>query len=139
MSNRLPRRSRKKSAGVDPTRIGQLLRLALSSDQDGEAIAAIAALKRSLAAAGLDLHDLAGAAERGLQPQQQQPPQQQRQTTWGPPPPDPGNWQSLAWFAHYHADHLTRTEREFVADMLLGQGDGFDCGRICDWAVQELR
>jgi hypothetical protein len=47
-------------------RIGQLIRM-LSSDQPGEAAAAAQALNRTLASAGLDIHALADAAERGLQ------------------------------------------------------------------------
>lgn len=36
----------------------------LGSDRDGEVVAAAAALRRTLAGAGLDLHDLAAAVER---------------------------------------------------------------------------
>jgi hypothetical protein len=46
-------------------RIGQLIRL-LASDQEGEAAAAALALNRALGSAGLDIHDLATAAETGL-------------------------------------------------------------------------
>jgi hypothetical protein len=46
-------------------RIGQLIRM-LSSDQDGERAAAGQALNRTLASAGLDIHDLAKLAETGL-------------------------------------------------------------------------
>jgi hypothetical protein len=46
-------------------RIGQLIRL-LSSDQPGEAAAAAQALNRTLASAGLDIHELAKVAETGL-------------------------------------------------------------------------
>ena len=48
------------------TRLGQLIRL-LSSDQPGEAGAAAQALNRTLATAGLDIHDLAKVVEVGLQ------------------------------------------------------------------------
>lgn len=37
------------------------------------------------------------------------------------------------------AGGLRKDQAEFVADMLLGQGDGFDCGRICSWAIADLR
>jgi hypothetical protein len=57
-------------AQANPTgtgrRIGQLLRLALSSNQPGETAAAIEALNRTLTAAGLDFHELAKVAETGL-------------------------------------------------------------------------
>lgn len=46
----------------DRRRIGQLIRL-LSSDQLGEAGAAAQALNRALRSAGLDIHELAAAAE----------------------------------------------------------------------------
>jgi hypothetical protein len=56
-------------APANPTkrRIGQLLRVALSSNQPGETAAAIEALNRTLTAAGLDFHELAKVAETGLQ------------------------------------------------------------------------
>ncbi|MCP3397825.1 MULTISPECIES: hypothetical protein [unclassified Bradyrhizobium] len=136
--NRQPRRSRKKASEVDPTRIGQLLRLALSSNQTGEAVAAIAALKRTLGAAGLDLHDLAGAAERGLQPQYQQ--QQPRQRgSWGPPEPSLDDWNSMAWWCFHHRYRVPVHQRELVEDLLLGRGEGFANGQICRWAISELR
>jgi hypothetical protein len=47
-------------------RIGQLLRLTLSSDQPGEAAAAAEALNRALTSAGTDLHELAKVVETGL-------------------------------------------------------------------------
>jgi hypothetical protein len=53
---------------ANPTskRIGQLIRM-LSSDQPGEAGAAVQALNRTLASAGTDIHQLAEIVERGLQ------------------------------------------------------------------------
>jgi hypothetical protein len=47
-------------------RIGQIIRM-LSSDKPGEAGAAVQALNRTLASAGLDIHTLANAVEKGLQ------------------------------------------------------------------------
>jgi hypothetical protein len=54
-------------ATANPTgrRIGQLIRM-LSSDQPAEAGAAALALNRTLASAGLDIHELARLAETGL-------------------------------------------------------------------------
>jgi hypothetical protein len=49
----------------DRRRVGQLTRL-LSSDQPGEAAAAAQPLTRTLASAGLDIHELAEVAEAGL-------------------------------------------------------------------------
>jgi hypothetical protein len=47
-------------------RLGQLIRLMLSSDQPGEVTAAKEALNRALASQGLDFHELAKLAETGL-------------------------------------------------------------------------
>jgi hypothetical protein len=87
---------------ANPTnkRIGQLIRM-LSSDHPGEAGAAAAALNRTLASAGLDIHALATVVETQLQlplpaakprapAQRWQPPprQRQRQPTNTPRRPD---------------------------------------------------
>jgi hypothetical protein len=45
-------------------RLGKLVRL-MASDVDGEAMAALTALRRTLAAAGADLNDLADVIEKG--------------------------------------------------------------------------
>ena len=47
----------------DTARLAQPVRL-LGTDRDGEVLAAVAAMRRMLAAAGLDFHDLAAAAEQ---------------------------------------------------------------------------
>jgi hypothetical protein len=132
MTRRLPRRSRKKSAQIDSTKIGKLVRL-LGSDRPGEVVAAAAALKRALAASGRDLHDLAATVESGLR---QEPPTPR---AWGPAAPAADNWQSMAWFCHHHRHRLPEHHRQFVEDLLLGQGDAFDCGQVCIWAITELR
>ena len=127
----------KRAPKIDHTKIGKLLRL-LASDRPGEVVAAAGALKRTLEAGGLDLHDLAAAAERGLC----QPPverQQRHLTSWAPPLPSSDDWQGMCWYLHFNRDQLRKEQREFVADMLLGQGDAFDCGRVCIWAITELR
>jgi hypothetical protein len=69
-------------------RVGQLLRLACSSEHPGEASAAIQALNRALAAAGLDFHQLADVVESGLrlpvpveQPRWTEPPRRQPPAT----------------------------------------------------------
>jgi hypothetical protein len=133
MTSRLLRRSRKKSTPIDPTKVGKLVRM-LSSDRPGEVVAAAAALKRTLEAGGLDIHDLASAVESGLKPA---PPPQRR--SLAPPSPNLDDWQSVSWWLHWHRHQLRKEQREFVADMLLGQGDAFDCGQVCTWAIAELR
>ncbi|MDI3561300.1 hypothetical protein [Bradyrhizobium sp. Arg816] len=137
-TQKLPRRSRATTAKVDAGKLGKLLRLALSSDQPGEITAAVGALRRAMCAAGLDLHQLADAAERGLQPQQQ-PLQQGQRGSWGPPAPSLNDWNSMAWWCFHRRYHLAVHQRELVEDLLLGRGEGFDDGQICSWAISELR
>jgi hypothetical protein len=133
--SKLPRRrtsSRKKS--VCPDKIGKIIKL-LASDKDGEALAAARALKRALAANGMDFHDLAGAVEAGLKPA----PPPQRATTWSPPLPNASDWQSLAWWIHWHRQQLCSDQRERVADYLLGQAFQDTDGQCMAWHLDELR
>lgn len=128
--SKLPRRTRtKKQPDVDLSKIGKLLRL-LGSDRPGEVVATAAALQRTLAAAGLDLHALADAVEAGLKPAP-------RRASWGPPVPDLGNWSSMAWYAHFHRHRLQRHSREFVEDTLLGRG--FCDGQVTREQLARLR
>jgi hypothetical protein len=75
---------------IDNKMIGKLLRL-LGSDKPGEVLAAVDALKRTLAASGRNMHDLANAAACGFQ----QPPEPVV-PSWNPPEsspaPDPFDW-----------------------------------------------
>jgi len=48
-------------------KLGKLIRR-LGSDRDGEVVATVAALRRTLDGAGLDLHDLAQAVTRPAEP-----------------------------------------------------------------------
>src|SRR5258708_589600 len=121
---------------VDPTRIGQWRRRGLSTDQAGEMVAAVGALKRALAAGGKDLHDLSAIVETGLQPEQPRS-GNVPERTWGPPQPSESDWQGMCWYLHHHRFDIRTCDREFVADMLLGIGDGFDDGRIRGWAMRE--
>jgi hypothetical protein len=137
MSRNMTRR-RAKTVEIDAGRVGKLLRLMLSTDRGGEALAALSALKRTLEAGGLDLHGLADAVESGLRPAQSTGSDLSR-STWGPPLPNPNDWQALAWYAHYYRHDLPGHQREFVADCLLGAGDAFEDGQIRVSAVRELR
>jgi hypothetical protein len=130
MSRNMTRR-RAKTVEIDTGKIAKLVRL-LASDKDGEVLATVGALTRVLQAGGRDWHDVAAIVESGLRPAQPTGSNLSR-STWGPPDPDPGNWQSLAWFAHYHGRDLPGY---FVSDMLLGVGDE---GRIRASAMHELR
>jgi hypothetical protein len=90
-------------------RVGQLLPLALSSDQGGEVIAAVEALRRALDAAGLDHHDLAAAVERGLE--------DAKPRHNGPEPDD--DWRSMAWTCFRSAEQLSPRDRDFI-EVILG-------------------
>ena len=129
--SKLPCRSRakKKQIDVDVDRIAKLVRL-LGSDKAGEVVAAVGALKRTLAAGGLDLHDLADAVEVGLRPAP-------KERVLGPPDPALDDWAGMCWFLHFHRNQLQKHQRERVADMLLGTG--FPEGRCTPAHLIELR
>jgi hypothetical protein len=88
-------------------KLGKLVRL-LGSDRPGEVQATVEALRRTLASAGLTLHDLADAIENPPQPQ-----------------PRPSNaedelapWQGLALRClDTDAGRLSEKERKFCRDM----------------------
>jgi hypothetical protein len=90
------------------TRIGQLLRLALSTDRDGECIAAIQATRRALAAAGLDHHAVADAVMTAL----------------GKPvvPLPELDWRDTARFCQGHGELLSEREAAFVINILRRAG-----------------
>jgi hypothetical protein len=82
-------------------RLAQLLRLALSTDKRGEAIAAIAALKRTLRSAGFDAHYVADALITGLEAP--------KQTHRSEP-----DWRRLASYCADHAGLLSEKEFDFI-------------------------
>jgi hypothetical protein len=126
----VPRRI-KRAPAVDTDRIGKLVRL-LASDKDGEVLAAIAALKRLLDVADMDLNDLADVVVAGLKPRAPE------KTNWGLPPPDLYNWESMGWWCHFHSHSLRDDDRDYVGDALLGR-TGFDLGRATPELMQRLR
>ncbi|HEY5305191.1 MAG TPA: hypothetical protein VIJ52_00790 [Pseudolabrys sp.] len=75
-------------------KLGNFVRL-LASNHDGEVLAAVAALRRTLAADKLDLHDLARVVESSAPaapasaPRYRSRPQPQPGRYWGPPPSTP--------------------------------------------------
>jgi hypothetical protein len=90
---------------VRPNSIPKLLRLLLISDQDGEVLGALAALKRALASAGLDAHYIVDAFERGMV---------------GPKRTDDavyGDLRSTVWFCWHRRDRLDPKERQFVENI----------------------
>ena len=132
---KLPRRVRaKKPVDIDAGKIAKLMRLMLSSDQPGEMMAAGAALRRTLAQAKLDLHDLADAVTIGLRPPAPAP-----RRSPGTPELDLTNWEAMAWFCHFHRFKLRGEDRERVADYLLGQAFRETDDRCTQWHLDELR
>jgi hypothetical protein len=123
--------SRNKNQRLDTDKVAKLVRL-LGSDKDGEILAAVAALKRTLGAGGADLNDLAAGLVAGLKkPKRQQP------TRWTPPAPDTSFWESMAWWAHYHRSRLSTSDSDYVHEVLMGYH--FDCGRADASMMSRLR
>ena len=94
-------------------RIGQLICL-LGSDRDGEVLAAVAALKRTLAGSGADLHTLAAIIER-------------TNRKAGPAHAhthESAGWRSLAWRVLGSGVRLTEKETAFVRDMAANWDGG---------------
>jgi hypothetical protein len=89
-------------------RLGKLLRM-LSSDRDGEVLAATAAIKRTLATEGLDIHNLADAL---CQPT----PRADAKAHW--PEADSTDWHSVACECEAHGATLNLREQKFVSDMV---------------------
>ena len=87
------------------TKIARLLCLMIGTDKPGETVAAADATRRTLAAAGLDHHDLAAVVEAGLRV---------------PLVPDDGSedWKSVALFCRHHRDRLGEKETEFLETIL---------------------
>jgi hypothetical protein len=85
-------------------RLGKLLRL-LSSDKDGEVLAAAAAIKRMLAAENSDIHEFVDSLCRP------QPKQAAR------PPPREDDWHVVACECQTHSNRLSQREQTFIDDM----------------------
>ena len=100
-------------ADLSPDLTGKLGRLLprLASDAPGEVVATVAAIRRTLDRAGLDLHDLAARLTEAPQPVQPEPrtpePDAQR---------DGADLLAKALWLRLHAlDRLTPKQRDFVA------------------------
>jgi hypothetical protein len=90
-------------------KLAKLVRL-LSSDKDGEVLAAASAIKRTLAAEGSDIHALADALCR---PQPKEPPRPPP-----PPPPREDDWYGMPCECQAHSEQLSEREQGFVDDMV---------------------
>ena len=128
------RRVDAKSHQIDTVKVAKLVRL-LASDKDGEVLAAVAALKRTLASGDADLNDLADSILAGAPRKPRAP---RAPAKWAPPTPDLHNWESMAHFCRFHGRHLRDDDREFVADVLAGD-TGFDLGRATPELMRRLR
>jgi hypothetical protein len=85
-------------------KLGKLVRL-LTSDQDGEVVAAAHSINRTLSGAGLDIHVLAAVIENGGVNNKT---------------PCAANWQSVASECAAHAERLrSEKERAFIANMVV--------------------
>jgi hypothetical protein len=107
-------------ADLSPDVTGKLGRLLprLASDAPGEVVATVAAIRRTLDRAGLDLHDLAAQLTAGPQPVQPISPKRQA-------PRDGGELLAMAAFLRAYAlDRLTPKQRDFVATAARLLSDG---------------
>jgi hypothetical protein len=119
-------------------RIGQLLRLALSTTADAEAVVALGALKRTMATSGIDLHALPAAVETGLRApapaaDPYHPHRQERQES-------SQDWRAEAKFCHRHRDQLVGQEHGRIDTLMKWKG--MPTPRQLDWLtriVQRIR
>jgi hypothetical protein len=107
--------SRAIATADDVDRFGKLLRLALVADKDGETVAAVAALKRSLQSVGLDPHFIADAFERGAAPLA-------RADDHSREGDDDRDDQSNIWFAFHRRHRLSAKEGRFVESIASRPG-----------------
>jgi hypothetical protein len=135
--------SRNKIRRIDTDKIAKLVRL-LGSDKDGEILAAVAALQRTLDIADLDLHDLADVIAVGLQPRKPpKKPSKQAKTSKPTKPkrephePDLLNWESMAQYCRFYK-RLNDLDQDYIDRVLLGQ-TGFDLGRATQELMRRLR
>src|SRR5262249_294609 len=97
-------------------KLGKLLRM-LSSDKDGEVLAATAAIKRTLATEGLDIHSLADALGRPA-PRAEAKAQRAPHETADWSDADITYWHNVACECEARANALTAREQKFVNDMV---------------------
>jgi hypothetical protein len=107
-------------------RVSQLIKLALSTDRDGEAAAALSALKRTLDAGGIDLHQFADGAAASLVPSAE-PPRRSRERA---PPVD---WRAQATLCDRHRNALSTTECGLIDTLLRWRGT--PTAKQLDWLL----
>jgi hypothetical protein len=106
-------------ATVETDRLAKLIRLIFGTDQDGEIVAAVGAVKRLLAASDLDAHWLADIVERGTSP-----------SAPSISPVAQGDDRSLVWFAWHRRDRLSVKEAAFVESLTRWRGTISDRQRV---------
>jgi len=124
--------SRNKIQPIDTDKVAKLIRL-FGSDRDGEVLATVGALKRTLHVAGMDLHDLADAVVAGFRPAK--PPERTKRE---PSPPDLYNWESMCWYCQRGSRYLSDDDRRYIDEVLL-EREGFDLGRATPELMRRLR
>jgi hypothetical protein len=89
----------------------------LSSNQEGEIIAAVAAIQRALQAAGADWHDLAHALTKA-----EPAARDRRNDRWDDEAED-DDWRAMHAFCSCHLDRLSEREQSFMATLDFWCGD----------------
>lgn len=85
----------------------------LASDSDGEVVATVAAIARTLKSNGADLHDLAAALDAGSRSGQHKKPSYEEK-----PKQNPSNkWRDILNFCLANMEWLSEREQTFVTDM----------------------
>ncbi|KLK90736.1 hypothetical protein AA309_23790 [Microvirga vignae] len=89
----------------------------LATDHDGEVVAAVRAIGRTLNGAGMDFHNLVEALC------------QHNPVTYAPPPSEkePETWSEIAiWCRNRDGGDLSYKERKFVVDMIHRTATGYE-------------
>src|SRR5262249_16741142 len=100
--------------------------LALATDRNGESLAALEALRKTLDAVGLDHHDLAAAIQSGLSKQDIERPQpadrpQEPAAEADDEADDDDGWRATAWAGWKQVERLSERDRDFLEVILSYQ------------------
>lgn len=108
---------------IDTDRLKKLLLVALSSDQPGEAFAALSAINKQLKANKLDAHWLADKLNGGSPPPAAKV---QPAHTWQPARSAAVDWQEMLIHCADHRPFLKPREEEFIGSLLNQSQTRFD-------------
>lgn len=95
-------------------RLKKALLVALSSDKDGEVLAALKVAKKQLASAGKDIHWMVGQIGEPAKAQPQQAPPRRRTGEQWYEPHVADNWRDQITALVVVVDHLRPREQEFI-------------------------